>query len=395
MSWDTPVVEILPSFAVADPDLTEDITVRHLVCACTGVPRRDLEMIFNTDELTAEGIVESLATFEFFTDFGEAFQYSNQMVATGGYVAALAAGGEYGQLGEAYVAQMQERVLDPIGMDSSTFSFESVRVNPNQAVPHSRSRDGAFVPLPLDQERFVVPCAPAGALWSNVLDMSRYLITELNRGIAPDGTRVVSEENLAVTWEPQVAITADMDYGLGWIVQDYKGLRLLHHGGNTVGFSSDLAFLPEAGLGIVVLTNQRVSLLPEAVRFRLFELLFQLESEYDEQAEFARTMMGKVHAEIVSEFVGGGIAAEEVAPYLGQYSNDALGPIWIERESDGRVYLDVGEFRVELCALKSGGYSVCEGLFLGTPLEPDEDESGNPTIALGTGVNEYVFVKQP
>src|SRR5690606_10482055 len=102
MQWDTPVVEILPEFEVADPTLTEQMTVRNLVCACTGVPRRDLELLFNANELSAEEIVESLATFEFFTDFGEAFQYSNQMVATGGYVAAAAAGGEYGNLYDAY-----------------------------------------------------------------------------------------------------------------------------------------------------------------------------------------------------------------------------------------------------------------------------------------------------
>ena len=73
MSWDTPVVQILPQFRVADAQLTQRITMRNLVCACTGVPRRDLELFFNADELSAEEIVRSLATFEFFTDFGEAF----------------------------------------------------------------------------------------------------------------------------------------------------------------------------------------------------------------------------------------------------------------------------------------------------------------------------------
>ncbi|MBZ0287498.1 MAG: beta-lactamase family protein, partial [Anaerolineae bacterium] len=82
MDWDQPVIDILPDFAVADPELTKTITVRNLVCACTGVPRRDLEWVFNS--LTPEEIIASLSTFRFFTDFGEAFQYSNQMVATGG-----------------------------------------------------------------------------------------------------------------------------------------------------------------------------------------------------------------------------------------------------------------------------------------------------------------------
>jgi hypothetical protein len=77
MTWDTPAQEILPGFAVKDPELSQQITMRNLVCACTGVPRRDLELLFNAQQLAAEDIVASLAGFEFFTDFGEAFQYSN------------------------------------------------------------------------------------------------------------------------------------------------------------------------------------------------------------------------------------------------------------------------------------------------------------------------------
>lgn len=146
---------------------------------------------------------------------------------------------------------------------------------------------------------------------------------------------------------------------------------------------------------LVVLTNQRVSLLPEAVRFRLFELLFQLEPEYDEQADFAHEMIGEMYADLAAEFIEEGVDPEEAEPYLGRHTNDALGDVTVTMEPDGRVYFDVGEFRVELCALQSGGYAVCEGLFLGTPLEPGVDERGDLTITLGEGVNEYVFVKQP
>ena len=258
MDWDTPVIDILPTFKVADPEITQKITVRNLVCACTGVPRRDAELRFNAYELSAEeGIIESLADFEFFTDFGEAFQYSNQMVAAGGYVAVLAAGGEYGNLTDSYVALMQERILDPIGMTSSTFSFEEAHAGDNYVTPHSRDLAGEYVPIHFRLELYPYsPIAPSGALSSNVLDMGRYLITLLNRGIAQDGTRVVSAENLAMTWEPQVAMSADTSYGLGWVVSEYKGLLTLSHAGKTLGCTSELAFLPEADLGISVLTNQ-------------------------------------------------------------------------------------------------------------------------------------------
>jgi len=104
---------------LADPELPQQITLRNLVCACSGVPRRDFEVLMNFDNLSPEDIVESLASFELFTDFGEAFQYSNQMVAAGGYAAAAVAGAEYGSLHDGYMEAIQERVIAPIGMTST------------------------------------------------------------------------------------------------------------------------------------------------------------------------------------------------------------------------------------------------------------------------------------
>jgi len=395
MDWDTPVVDILPTFAVADPDITQRITVRNLVCACTGVPRRDAEFLFNANYLSAEDIIESLADFEFFTDFGEAFQYSNQMVATGGYVATLAAGGEYGNVYDDYLVLMQERILDPIGMTNSTFSPEEAQVNPNHATPHSMTLAGEYVPIPLSREALLTPIAPAGTLWSNVLDMGRYLITELNEGVAPDGRRVVSAENLATTWEPQVAVTADVSYGLGWMVDDYKGVPMLQHGGNTLGFTSDLAFLPEADLGISVLTNQYGSILNQAVRFRLLELVYQQEAEFDELVQFYIDRIEEALAEL-NEQIKDSVDPDAVAPYIGVYTNEALGQITIALQ-DGVLTLDTGEFLMELLPkVDEDGEveayrSVTPGL--GGEFQLSEDDDGNPIIILGEGAYDYIFEK--
>ena len=81
ITWDTPVVEILPAFRLADAEISETVTLRNLFCACSGVPRRDLEFIFNANDLTPEELIGTLADFELTTGFGEVFQYSNQMAA--------------------------------------------------------------------------------------------------------------------------------------------------------------------------------------------------------------------------------------------------------------------------------------------------------------------------
>lgn len=373
IDWDTPVVEILPSFAVADPELTAAITIRDLVCACTGVPRRDLELVFNAAALSAADVIGSLAAFEFFTPIGEAFQYSNQMVAAGGYIATLAAGGTLGNLFDDYVALMRERVFDPVGMPDTTFSIETAASSPNHAVPHARGLDGSLQPEAPELEAVLDPVAPAGTAWSNVDDMARFVIMQLNEGVSADGERVVSAESLAETWIPRVPVSAGTSYGLGWFVDSYKGQPVIHHGGNTLGFTSDLAFLPEAELGIVTLTNaQGANLFTGAVRTRFLELVFAQAPEGDAMVAFALEQQEEVLADL-AEAIGPVPDLIAVAPYVGEYANDALGEVELEIV-DGRLIFDAGEFAAEVRVAtgelgRVAGYLLVDGPLAGLPLD--------------------------
>lgn len=381
MTWDTPAQQIYPNFAVADPQLSRQITMRNLVCACTGVPRRDLDMFFNASHLTAEGVVASLRTFEFFTPIGETFQYSNQMVATGGYLAAHAAGNGTSDLYTDYLAQMQQRVFDPIGMDQTTFSFDAVQASGNYALPHSANLYGEYTPLPLAYEQALKFFAPAGVSWSTAHDMARYLITELNQGISLDGVRVVSPENLAETWQPQVPITAQSGYGLGWMVDQYKGLRLIHHDGNTQGFTAELAFLPESNLGIVVLANAaRSNNFNEAVRFRLLELAFGQPKVHDAQFVYQAKQLSSETAPLLGE-----LDTAAVAPYLGAYYNEALGDLTLRLE-DGKLSLDAGEMVLELRPLAQpigpAHYIIFDTALASLPVALGRDKDDQPSVTL-------------
>ena len=346
MRWDEPVVDILPSFAVADPEVTPLLTVRNLVCACTGVPRRDLELVFQSEGVTAEQVIASLREFSFFTPVGEAFQYSNQMVAAGGYIAAIAAGGSLDTVYDDYVAGMDERVFAPIGMTSTTFSFEEVQENGNFARPHALSLDGTVTEFPLETEIQLAPVAPAGAAWSNVEDLARFAITQVNRGISPAGRTVVSEQNLTETWEPQVQIGPGFSYGLGWVISDYKEQPLLVHDGGTLGYSAEVAFLPEAGLGVTMVANQAGAMaFNEAVRDRVFELAFDLPAEGGAGIEFAVEQQRQAFADLAETLVP--LDESGVMPFLGTWEHPALGEVSLELV-DGRLILDAGEFVSEI-----------------------------------------------
>jgi CubicO group peptidase (beta-lactamase class C family) len=115
VGWDTPVVDLLPSFALAERKRSQRLTVADLFCACTGVPRRDIELGFTSQGLTPERLIASVTSFPLTAPVGKRYQYSDQMFAIGGYAAAVAAGGAPGNLYDAYVRAMRERVFTPIG----------------------------------------------------------------------------------------------------------------------------------------------------------------------------------------------------------------------------------------------------------------------------------------
>lgn len=401
MEWETPVIQILPTFAVADPDVTQTITMENMVCACTGVPRRDGELIFNANDLTAEKIIESLASFEFFTDFGEAFQYSNQMVAAAGYLTALAAGGEYGTLFDDFVNLMEARIFTPLAMDSTTFSFEEVAASDNYAVPYGLYMDFSFRPLPLEVEEYwSEPTAPSGEAWSTVLDMANYMIMEINEGVTPDGARIVSEENLGYTWEPQVAISALDWYGLGWIISDFHGLKMLSHGGNMLGFTSEFAFLPDRDLGVVVLTNQRLSSLNAAIVWRLFEMLFEQPYAIDEALQYDFNQTRDAYLE-VSAKAERTVDAETAALVEGSFTNELLGDVTIRLSGDGVLIFDAGEFQSEMWVDTADenqtedkaavNFLLFDPPMARSPVRFEADDAGVYQMTLGGGVYEYKF----
>ena len=366
LSWDTPVVDLLPEFAVADPALTERLSIRNAFCACTGLPQRDPEFLFTSSTLTPERLITSVREFPLTAPVGEQFQYSNQLFAIGGYAAAAAAEGET-DLHDAYVSSMQQRLLEPLEMSRSTYGLDRVLASGNYAEPHGLDLAGQYHPVSLeDDQRYVTSVAPAGALWSSASEMARFVLMELDGGIAPDGTQVVSPSNLAATWEPQVTIPAPNNpdvpaefvamaqgYGLGWAVGEYHGQPLLWHSGATAGFSAQTVLLPDAHLGLVILTNGAgADFFNYAVQFRLFELLFDQPTTFNRAITAAIGATAQQRAQLQQQL--GSIDPAAVAPYLGRYTHDVLGAVVITL-GDAALILDAGEFRAELRPMHDPG----------------------------------------
>lgn len=355
LSWDTPIVDLLPDFAVSDPEVTSRLTASDAFCACTGLPRRDLEFIFRGHELTPQTMIDSLVDFGLTADFGERFQYSNQMVAVGGYAAAVADGGSVRDLNHAYAISLRDQVLNPIGMSRTTMDLTTVVADDDYATPHAADLAGVPTPLPLlEDDLWLWSVAPAGALWSSAREMARYLQTQLGRGENPDGVRVVSAANLERTWQPGVSIGVAQfppplsglqeHYGLGWVVGNFAGQRVISHDGGTFGFGALAAFLPDADLGLVVLTNQIETgpILAYTGLVRLIEIVFDTPSVIGPMIEAMSTGGADVQQEYIARL--GGVDLAAVEPFLGDYVNPLLGSLTVAWRGDELIF-DTGNFR--------------------------------------------------
>lgn len=380
LEWDTPLVDLLPDFAVADAELTPRLTVADAFCACSGLPRRDLEFMFRANELTPELMIAEMASLPLTAPYGEKYQYSNQMVGAGGFAAAVADGGSPADLSHAYIIALRERVLNPIGMPRTTDVLSEVVVGSDYAVPHAADVMGTLHPMPLlEDDTWLVSVAPSGALWSSATEMARYVQTELSGGISPDGARVVSAENLEHTWQPGVALEISPEvprviadfaghYGLGWVVGSYGGQRAVWHSGGTLGFTSLVTFLPEAGLGVVVLTNAQAGTagpMTYGVTFRLLELLFDQPATFDAQQAPGLAAGAAARADFEAHI--GEVDAQAVTPFVGSYANPDLGTIAVA--VNGSVLrLDAGAFQAELRPLLDDDGAVVGYVAVDPPL---------------------------
>lgn len=350
LTWDTPAVKVLPTFKLGDADVTNQVLIRHLICACTGMPRQDLEWLLEFEGVTPEKAMTVLGTMKPTSKFGELFQYSNPMAAAAGFLGGHVAYPAL-DLGAGYDRAMQALVFDPLGMKTTTFDFDRARKG-NAAVPHAPDVDGKTALAEGRTNLSILPVRPAGGAWSSVNDMMKYVVMELGEGRLPDGSTYISRDALLARRAPQVAVGTDVTYGMGLFVDDQYGTTVVHHGGDMIGFHSDMIWLPEHGVGAVILTNGDPGWLIRTVfRRKLLEVLFDGNAEADGQiAAGAKTFFDQLAAERKLVTVPADPAqAGRLAP---RYTHPAVGDIVVRRKGAATVF-DFGEWSSEMATRRN------------------------------------------
>ena len=278
ISWDDPVTKHLPGFQMYDPYVTREMTVRDLLThrSGLGLGAGDL-MFFPPTTFTREEIVSRLRYIKPATSFRSKYAYDNVLYLVAGQVVAAVSGKSWDDF-------IKERIFKPLGMTASNTSVKDLRTGMNFVSPHQKV-EGHLQPVPYMN---IDNTAPAGAINSNVAEMAKWVITQIDEGAMNDGQngnrRLFSQRQSREMWSAQTPIAVGIPppqlsalktnfsaYGLGWGLNDYRGHKVVSHSGGLAGMVSRVRIVPDLKLGIVVLTNQEAGGAMEAIAYHIID----------------------------------------------------------------------------------------------------------------------------
>jgi CubicO group peptidase (beta-lactamase class C family) len=394
LRWDELVTEAYPGFRLGDAATTAATRIEHLVCACTGLPRKDLEYQFDFGRITPHMEIVALAQMQPTTKFGEAYQYSNQLAAAAGFIAGhVATPGR--KLGESYVEAVQARIFNPLGMKLSTFDIARA-LRGNNAAPHGLDIDAKIAKVDMAVNYDVVgPLLPAGGAWSNARELIQYVRLELARGVTSSGQRIISEQNLLRRRHSYARVNEFRTYGMGLNIEDRYGITSIGHGGSLYGYRSQMRWLPEHGVGIVILTNANTGgqLMRVVYRF-LLDLLFDGKSE---AVEDMHTAARAVRESVAKERPRLAVPADDqaVTALAARYEHPSLGAIEVKR-AGAATRFDFGEWASDVASRIND-----DGTLSFVVISPGIDgfnfvaakAGGKRTLTLREPQAEYVFVE--
>ncbi len=257
LSLDDSPKKHLPYFKLQDPEADAKITVRDLLHHSSGLDRTDIA--WYTGGLNREEAIKVAGLAKPTAKFRGKFQYQNSMYSAAGEVVARANKTTW----ESYIA---ERFFKPLGMKSSDTSVKQMAQAADYATGYSLEDKKTKKAMLRD----LTNIAPAGAINSNVKDMSQWARLMLGSGVF-EGKRLVSEKGFAEVVKKHISMGGNNGYGLGWMLNEWNGHQVVSHGGGIDGFNSLVALMPDQKLGIVVLTNVSGSALPQSIRDAVFQ----------------------------------------------------------------------------------------------------------------------------
>ncbi len=250
--------------------------------------------------------------------------------------------------GKSWDEFVDERIFSPLGMTASSTSTLALQGQPNVATPHAEI-DNEVRPIAY---RNIDNIAPAGSINSNVLEMAQWVRLNLNEGVH-EGDTILSSAAVREMQTPHTIIPQEggfgsmapeshfLTYGMGWILHDYRGRKVVQHGGNIDGMHALVGMIPEEELGFVILTN-----LPNSLTYALMHRIFDAyvgapATDWSRQFKARADSLDAAGEERRKEFVEARVAGTNPSlaldKYAGTYRNEMYGNVEVTAEAEGLV----------------------------------------------------------
>jgi len=342
IDWDKPVRQFVPSVQFYNDELNASVTVRDMLAHRTGVTRHD--MIWYKSPFTRQQLFERLKYLEPSQPMRTTFLYNNLMYGASGYIIELLSGKTWEQF-------VQGRIFQPLGMTSTVFSIDDVIKQPDHGVPFTERRDSdSLYAIPYYREQGAI--GPAGAINSNIQDLSHWLIALMNGGRFGD-RQVIPRDVVQATLEPSIAMpnTAlqafgwgellNAAYGMGRWTASYRGHLVAYHGGDINGFHSQVSYMPSDSVGVIVLViGDHAAPLYNVVSYNVYERLLGLDqTPWSQRLNDARKKAKQAGMAARAQAGGGQVKgtrpSHPLDDFVGEFENQAYGVVAISKQGTG------------------------------------------------------------
>jgi len=352
LTWDDPVRQHLEYFRLSDPCADANVTLRDIVSHRTGLTRHD--ELWDNAPFSREEVVRKIGSIKLAKPFRTAYQYQNIMFIAAGEVVTHASGMTWDDF-------VRTRVFKPLGMTRTVISDAEWNAATDRAKGHRY--DWTTGRMSLQRPGDTTTIGAGGAIKSSARDMGNWIRFQLADGAFND-VQLVDAEQLTETKTPHAVIrlekltreanpeTRVMSYGLGWVIQDYRGELLVSHSGALNGFRTHVDLLPQRNAGFVVMINAGRGLALVALRNSLADLLsgkplrdwnayyLMIDRRADEKdAKDREERMAKRQPDTTP--------THPLAAYAGTYENASYGPLTIT-PVEGKLVLQWARLTIPL-----------------------------------------------
>lgn len=367
MTWDDPLRKHLPGFKLSDPNADAMLTVRDLLCHRCGIGGHDLlwyRVPWDIDE-----IVKRAQSLPLDYPFRGGYRYSSIPILIAGRAIEKRIGKKWEEL-------VRTRICEPLGMRGVTFTTTAILKDADRAAGHKIGKSGKVEAMPYYE---ITEPNPSGSVNATARDVAAWLKFHLSAGVGPDGKRRVSVKNLGETHTPQNLIrmegtakllnpdTVQLSYAMGWLVYDYRGKKVLSHGGLIDGFRVQLTILPDENIAFAVMCNLHDTRMTAALTNSLIDVYCKLPARdwnayYRKIVEDEATTRKKA---IEARNAARDPSAKPTLPligYSGEYMHPAYGTANVT-EKDGKLTIAYGNFICPLEHFQSDVFRVIDGFF--------------------------------